>query len=417
MTFRNYLKTSALCFLLLSCSKNSTDSAVTVTATNASAVITKVNGGVQGAGTGMGKTAAAGNAIAQLDKNLFQLLVPKAYAAGGGINSVCNNHAQPLNGDGVTRLNNTDADYPAMVFFCTLAQNTHDPDTIQGSYEMVNAIACALKNAGLTWDGADHTVTMTVDSTCFSAQQISNIGTSSMTITSNASQPASFNTHYDAGIIMTVPNFGIFKVATKVTGTKIEFLVLEDQNSITANKTGSYAAAFDSSSGNLWFEARHDRFFASTTGSCGNSCGWSRHIRILANMTMDAAGNPNGLVSVQGVSAALGTNTGPSYSSDINTISGDMTNGLKARNYANTVINSQSALADGASYTEHTNTKCYLANSSAGTGCGTGIQLTLSGTANFPFSQAGASYTSPTSWMTGLTTGLSFTTVTFADVQ
>lgn len=376
-----------------------------------------VDTGVQGAGAGMGKTAAGGNAVAQLNKNLFSLLIQKAYATGGGVSSVCNSHAQPISG--ASQLSSTDPDYPSLVFFCAIAYNSHDPDSIQGSYELISSLNCALTNAGLTWDSADHSITVSVDSACFTPTQISNLGASSMSITANASKPASFNSHYDSGITMTIPSFGTFKLGTKTIGTKYEFIALEDQSAVTANKYGGYAGAFDTATGELWFESRHDRFSASTSGSCGSSCGWGRHLRVHAIMTTDSSGNPTGLTSIQGAYASIGVNSSGSttYSGEVNTISGDMTDGLKARHFYKSTSSALSDLADGSSYSESTNTKCYLTNSSSGVGCGAGIAVATSGSNNFPFSQAGASYTHPDSWVTGLSSGLTFTTVTLDDVQ
>jgi hypothetical protein len=382
------------------------------TATAPSGVIGGIDTGVKGAGNGMGSTPAGGNAVAALDKNFLDFLVPTAFASGGGIDSVCDQHADPTAPFGA-RLNNSDADYPAMVFFCKVAKNSGDPDSVQGSYALVRGISCMMERAGIIFDGVDHVVTATVDTHCFTAQQVGNMGVGTMTITVNASRPAAFNPHYDAGFTMDVPGFGVFKLAAKVTGQKLEFIALEDQTATTANKTGAYAASFDRASGLLQFESRHDRFFADSSGPCGNSCGWSRHLRLVANLIVDANGAPTGLTNISGVFATL--NGGPlsgSYNSEIDTISGDTTNGIKARTYMYSGA-TIGHLDLGSSFTETTNTQCYTSSvSNAGT-CGPGVAWP---TGAVPFNQYNA-YTPPSAWLSGLTNGLAFTSVTTADVE
>jgi hypothetical protein len=383
-----------------------------VTATAPSGVIGGIDTGVKGAGNGMGSTPAGGNAVASLEKNFLDLLVPTALASGGGVDSVCDQNADPTAPFGA-RLSYTDADYPAMVFFCKVAKNSGGPDSIQGSYALVRGISCMLERAGIVFDGVDHVVTASVDTNCFTAQQVSNMGVGTMTITANGSRPAAFNTHYDAGIVMTIPGFGIFKLAAKVTGKKLEFIAIEDQSAITLNKTGAYAASFDGATGLLQFESRHDRFFANSSGPCGSSCGWSRHLRLVANLTVDGSGNPTGITNISGVFASL--NGGPSsgsYSSEIDTITGDTTSGIKARTYAYsgaTIAN----LDDGSSFTETANTQCYTSSSSSAGTCSAGIALP---TGAIPFDQY-QGYTVPATWLANLTSGLTFTSATMAEVQ
>ena len=67
-------------------------------------------------------------------------------------------------------------------------------------------MSCALENAGIVYDGSDHSATVKVDSTCFSPEQLDGDGPATMTITYNASQPATFNSKFQTGIVMTVPD-------------------------------------------------------------------------------------------------------------------------------------------------------------------------------------------------------------------
>lgn len=425
LTVRSILTMSAVSAVIMSCSRGDSSSPVAggYSATAASGVVGGVDKGVQGAGTSMGKTGAGGNAIAKVQHDLFDVIIPKAYAAGGGVSSVCDMHSYPLQAGTNNRLANTDPSYPAMVFFCKLAYNTGDPDSVQGSYMMVRSIACMLEKAGLTFDGVDHSVTATPDTSCFTSTQLSNMGApSSMTVTANASQPANFNTHYAAGVKMTVPGFGIFYLAANVTGSKLEFLAMEDQTATTSNKTGAYAASYDYGTGKLLFESRHDRYHAPMTAggsSCGSSCGWSRHLRLLANMTVDADGNPTGVVDVEGAFASLGKtdDTGTGANAEVDSISGSIASGLKARLW---MVNTEASMASASNFTETVNSNCYVASGASGTGCGAGIDFKANASNN-AFTQFGTGYglgyTNPIAWGQGLSSGLSYTTVTFDDVQ
>lgn len=390
---------------MMNCSKKSSSSGGTETsgynAEVASGVIGGVDAGVTGAGNEVGKTAVGGNAIAKATKQLFNI-IPKAFASGGGVDSVCDSHGEPL-------VNSSNNDYPAMVFFCKIAKNTGSPDSVQGSYTLVKSISCMLEKAGLVFDGTTRSVTATPDTTCFTADQISNMGVSTMTISVTASKPAAFNTYFDAGIVMDIPSFGTFKLASKVSGSKLEFIAMEDQSANEANKTGVYAASFDSSTGDLRFEARHDRFSCTTNSSCK----WSRHDRIYAKLTM-SSGEVSGIESISGIAAEISDNGGSSYYGKISTIKGDISSGVKAR-YFSASTSTSSNLGSFSNYSETNNTACYTqSSSSASCGSNTGIAL---GSGSVPFSlHPSTSYSSSATWLAGYS-GMSFTSADFSDVQ
>jgi len=394
--------------ILGGCSGSDTASSSTYSSTAPSGVIGGIDTGVVGTGTQMGKSAAGGNVIARAIRfNPFDLLIPRAMAtAGGGVDSVCDSHGTPT---GITQ---SSADWPEMVFFCKLAKNTGSPDSIQGSYTLIKSIACMLQKAGITWDGQPHALTPTVDTTCFTATQITDMGSpSTMSVTVTASQPAAFNTYYDAGLVMDVSSFGTFKLAAKVTGSKLEFIAFEDQTAIQANKTGTYGASFDSSTGDLRFEARHDRFSCSQASSCG----WSRHDRIYAKLVM-SGDQITDLSSISGISSDISNSGGtPTYVGAISTIKGDLTNGIKAR-YWSVSTNTSNDLGDASKYTETTNSKCYTKTSNAAS-CGTNTGIAMATSGSLPFTMhPSTTYTSSSSFFTS-NTGLTFTSVDFSDKQ
>lgn len=377
----------------------------TVSASKPSSVISGVNQGVVGTGNQMGQTAAGGNSIAKaLQFNPMDLLIPKALASGGGVDSVCDEHGTPLN------LNQSSADYPALLFFCKLAKNTGSPDSVQGSYTMVKSISCMLEKAGLTFDGQAHSMTATPDSTCFTASQLQDMGTSSMTISVTASKPAAFNSYFDAGIVMNVPNFGSFTVGAKVSGSKLEFIAREDQTAVSAGKTGVYAASYDSSTGDLRFEARHDRFACTESGSCG----WSRHDRIYAKLALSGS-DIVGLTSISGIASEIYKN-GSNYNAAVSSIKGDLSTGLKARLWQVGTTTTSADLASASNYTEVSNSKCYTKSSSSAD-CSSNSGIALAGSGLVPFTlHPSSGATSTASWLSSYA-GMTFTSVNFSDVQ
>lgn len=405
------------------------------TADKPSGVMGGVGTGVVAAGNSAGKTALGGNAVASLmplptDK-IFSLLMRKAFAAGEGIDGRCNAHAWPLVAGTSTQMNSSQADYGAMSFFCRVAKNTGDSESVQGSYSLLKGIACALENAGIDWDNTPHSKTITIDTNCFSAAQVSNIGAASMSITVQAAKPAPFNSYYDAGAILTIPSFGIYKLGAKINGTKIEFGGSEDQSSIYAHKWGAYAGQYDTSTGDLRFETRSDRFGAPTsTGSpaCGNSCGFGFHMRLTAKLSFDSSGNPTDISTVSGIISNIGRND-DSYNNlhgEIITATGDLsTTGVKIRHFTSSPANGAghaAELADPTSYTENNAAGgCYTNSSNAANTCGAGIGL---GSSTIGFVMAGTiaggtngTYTDAVTWIANLTSGLTFSTVTLSDTQ
>lgn len=421
-----YIPVLALAMIQLNCGgSDPAPSTPTYSATQASGVISGVGAGVVGSGTGAGKTAMGGNAIAMMKPSILDFVMQRAFASGEGVDGRCDSHGYALVSGTSTRMNNGQADYAAMNLFCKLAKNTYDPDSVQGTYSMLKGIACALENAGMTFDNTAHNITMTIDTKCFTAAQVTNMTggggvASTMTVSATAAKPAPFNSYYDAGAVITVPNFGIFKIGAKVKGSKIEFIGAEDQSSITPNKFGAYGGSFDTSTGVLSFETRSDRFTAlqNGTGSCGSSCGFGRHMRLFAKLTLDSSGNPTGISHVETALANIGRSD-DSYTStyaEVLTASGDMATGIKTRlyNYTGSGAGSVTNLNTASSYSEVSAAEgCYTSASNSASGCGTGITI---GSGSVPFVMA-TSYTSPLTWAAGLTSGINFTTVTLADVQ
>ena len=226
MTSSNKFRILAACILVVSgtaCKKNSDQAAAasgtTLSSDKPSGIMTSISAAVATTGGSLGGTGAA-----SIESN--GELHPFLSA------SACDTHGQPGS------LNQSQGGYPGTMAYCKMTVNDGSPETIQGGFAMVKSISCALENAGLTFDGAAHSLSMAVNSTCFTATQITNIGAGTMTVTATASKPAAFNTYFDSGISIDVPSFGTYKVATKIVGTKAEFVSYEDQSATKRGKIG-----------------------------------------------------------------------------------------------------------------------------------------------------------------------------------
>jgi hypothetical protein len=213
------------------CSSGSTPAAsigsATLDATKPSTGVAAVSSAVATAGTSMGSSG-----------------ISTAFLGGGpvfhpdDISQDCSIHAAPERSG--TPLTSADQDYPGKFIYCKMAYNTGDPESVQGAMSEVKSISCMLENDGLLWDGASHSYTVTTDTSCWTQQQLTNMGGGgTMTITATASMPASFNTYYARGISMSVPGIGIVQIATTISANKVEFVASEDLSA--NNKFDSFA--------------------------------------------------------------------------------------------------------------------------------------------------------------------------------
>lgn len=329
------------------------------------------------------------------------------------VDVLCNEHAMPLDAQG-DYLDTQDPDYPQRLFYCKLAQNSGSPDSIPGSLQVIKAISCAVEKAGVVFDNQDHQVTVTADTSCFTQQQLNDMGIGQMVATIRASKPAFFNSYYDTGISITTAEFGTYKLAAKVSGTTIEFLTHEDQSAVSANKSGAFAASLDILTGKLRFESRSDRFLCAEPSSCG----WSRHERILATIAM-SNGQITGVSNIEGIASDIYDvqieNGIGQYAARIATIKGNLNQGLKTR-YYHVASPTNNDLGDNSKYVEVVNNRCHTyVSDTADCGANTGIQLAAQGAYVFGLHPS-ANSTSPADWMAQLV-GLQFNSVSFADIE
>lgn len=314
-------------------------------------------------------------AIATASTGMTTATLIEPASADGSIHpsfvvSDCTDHGDPATA--AVPGGQSDVSYPGLLTYCKISKNDYSPDTVQGGFELVKSLSCALESSGITWDNAPHAVDLSIAAPCFNATQIANMGGGTMAITVTASTPASFNSYFDRSIVLTIPSFGTFQFATKKTGNKFEFITYENQS---ATLKGTTYGSLDTSSGDLRFEARSERIDCATNGSCG----WNRHIRIYANLTMSTSGTPTDLNSISFAYSNIQDSPGQSGPGGlIVTASGNMTSGIKPRLWQATNGSGGPAATRADVYnigkwTEVVNAKCYTRASTAAGTCGTGI--------------------------------------------
>jgi hypothetical protein len=324
---------------------------------------------------------------------------------------LCDRNAMPLNNDG-TYMDSQGPDYPVRLFYCKLAKDTSSPEAIPGALRQIKSISCAVEKAGIVFDNQSRQVTVAMDSSCFTQEQMQDMGTpASMVVTVRASKPAFFNSYYDTGISIISSEFGEYRLAAKVVGTTVEFLTSEDQTANSANKTGSFAASLDLVTGELRYESRSDRYLCAEISSCG----WSRHDRILATIGM-SNGAITGVSNIEGISSDIYDGRNGNYSARSSTIKGNLVDGLKARYFHVQSTVADSDLGDSAKYSEVVNDRCYTIGSDQGNcGANTGIGLPASGPFVFGLHPT-ANATLSLDWAAQIQ-GLKFNSVSYVDVQ
>lgn len=369
---------TTLLMALTACNKKSDDATTTGTTYSAekpSTIMSSISSAIVATGDGMSSASGA-----SVQGGEVRTLLAEAN---------CDSHGQPI-----SSINNSLGTYPGTLTYCKIKINDGSPDTVQGGFALVKNISCALENAGITFDGQARSATLTIDSTCFTAKQITDMG-GSMTVTITASKPAAFNTYFDAGIELTVPSFGTFKIASKVSGTKMEFATFEDQGT---DKKGATYGSLDQADGTLRYEARMERLNCSTSGSCG----WNRHIKIYADLAMSGT-TPTGIESISfGYSNIQSTPGQSGFGGELVTAKGDLNSGIKSRFWAATngsggAPTAASQYSSVGNWVETTNTNCYTKTSDTATTCGTGA---AGFTSNVNFLLYGSSYTAVATWFT-----------------
>ncbi|MBS1986128.1 MAG: hypothetical protein JST16_18355 [Bdellovibrionales bacterium] len=225
------------------------------------------------------------------------------------------------------------------------------------------------------------------------------------TATVTASSPASFNSHYDKGVDISISLGGeakSYRFASKVTGNLIEVGFEEDPGT---TRSGSGAGFLDLDNGVIRVESRMARLTCTESGSCG----WNRHVRLYSTLAMSGTDiqNPKDVEFLySNISAPPGQSV---YDGLLITASGDLSaSGIKAREFHTAVANGMTDLQTISNWAEVSNSNCYTSSSDTATTCGTGLPKM---TTNTKFVMADTGYTAPATWFEAQTSALSFTSV------
>lgn len=329
----------------------------------------------------------AGNAI--LTKNSVRSAV-----------SHCDEHGYP------NVSNQSDPNYPGYLTHCFMSVDAGD--TVIGGMSLAKNISCLLNAAGIVYDGVTHATAVTegMRNDCDMpddkvAEFVANI---------TATSPAAFNSNYSHGVVIDLSGtIGlVFKVATKVVGTKSSFITSE---SWTDGSIGATAGSFDTGTGDLWYESRVERNDCTVEGRCG----WNRHTRIRADLTV-VDGEPTGLEEVSFAYSNIQFTPGQNGLGGIVVASsGDLTDGIKARLWVassdGNPMHAPTATTDYdivGNWAEVVNSACYTSTSETAGTCSAGLGLFSTNT-KFLLSPSD-SHMPVATWLTSIT-GQTFSAV------
>jgi hypothetical protein len=323
--------------------------------------------------------------------------------------SLCTTHGNPIN-----TIPSSDDKYPYVQTYCGLT--VVDGDTIRGGFSLIEGLICGLEKGGITFTGSTQSITVNFgDRQCWPNGGPDGGNTGSTTISVVGTSPWAANAHYDKGVVFTAPDYGLtYSLGANLDGDKKEFIAYEHwTGGDSAGNEGVMVGELTQSTGVLRFEKRDERIRASCTNS---SCGWNRHTRILANLTLHD-GTPDELNSFE--YAISGANVSPTAIADgmdnssfgyVVTAKGSLTGEIKARFF--TASNKTTAqLKTLGQWSEGVNTSC--ANNAGINSAGT--CATETGIANFTANTKFALYstvaqTSPSAYLAAYT-GFNFTHV------
>jgi hypothetical protein len=301
--------------------------------------------------TGSGLEGGASGMMAQRSRGGLSV---SPMAVTPFTSDLCDEHGRPQDGSG-NDLNQADEAYPFIHTYCALTIN--DGDTVRGGFDLTRGLVCMLEKGGIEFEGVAQTITVDMtDDDCWPNGAPDTDGTTSFDITATGSAPASFNSHFEKGVVFEVGEFGLtFSIGANLDGEELEFIGMESWDE--GNK-GVMSGAFNQSTGVLRFEKRDERIRADCTTS---DCGWNRHTRIYAQLELDDDGEPVGLENFSYGYADTAVDaadpTAATQRGTIVTAQGSLTGEIKARLY--TASNKTAAqLMMVGQWSETANTAC-----------------------------------------------------------
>ncbi len=380
--------------VLSSCAKTTSTATSSGSTGDLTSAISMISAGVSTAGSG-------------LSTSILALSGQHSLLTSTVLNStMCGTHGEPQMPSAGGDMNQSDERFPFVHTYC--AMTTNDGDTVRGGFALVEGLICSLEKGGIEFAGATQSITINfTDTECWPHHGPGGpSGPSSGTISAIGSAPASFNTHFDKGVIFTFSESGdtlTFKVAANLSATSIEFIAHEAWT--LSGNTGVMAGKLNKTTGHLQFEKRDERIHT-CSGVCSGSEGWNRHTRLFANLVM-SSGEPTGLNSISYGFADLQADnpTTPTNGyGQLITASGSLSDGIKARLFINnTSSTSKTDLQDVTKWIETTNSRCMNAagidaDGSTCTVSNTGINA-FTGSTQFALYSTSMPQLSPAAWL------------------
>ena len=361
------------------------------TATTVTGAVALVASGVAETGAGMQASALFSQQLTKMSLTPFSGGFSPNFATVPFEKALCDTrtgsgqgHGYPMR-DANTRMNSTDPEYPLGITYCYVTIN--DGDTIRGGFEMARSLICTLEKGGITFTGATQSITPDFsDTDCWPDGGPGGTGNDAgITISAVGNAPATFNSYFEKGVVFTVPAMGLtYSIAANLSGDNIEFIANELWSD--TGRGGVMSGSINKTTGALKFEGRQERIV--NAGGCGDtdqSCGWNRHTRIYADLSVDASGNPNGVKSIDFAysdvatpASGLATPSNTTSRGTLITTRGTVAAAVKSRLFSISSVTDANLLTVG-NWTEVTNNAC-------GTG---GAGIADAGNVNCSGTQAG----------------------------
>jgi hypothetical protein len=407
MNQKNTLALLSLGLAMTACSKDAA-TATAKTSTPFTDSVALIQTGVSKAGAGMNATSL----MAAYQVNPGQhILIPANTPLSS---AMCDVHGSPIlpAGEGGTNMPQSDSRYPAVATFCAFTVN--DGDTVIGGFMLAKGLICSLEAGGIQFSGSTQALALDFSNTTCWPNGGPGGTPGSVALSAVGTAPAVFNPHYTKGVAFSVPSIGLdYKIAANIDGDKIEFIAYENWTSgSSAGNSGVMAGEITKSTGALRYEKRDERIRASCADS---SCGWNRHTRIIANLTM-SGGNPTGVNSFQYgygntwvPAAAVSDPTATTCNGIVITAKGAVASEIKARMF---VANGKTTplIKTVGQWSETVNASCASHTGVSNLDCGSEL-----GIGNFSSSTkfnlfAGTAQTTPATWLSNFS-GFNFTNV------
>jgi len=378
----------------------------------------------------------------------------KSAAAGIGTNATmalsggfsaddCDEHAEPKArtgepADSSGRLDKSHDRYALQQLYCLVQTDTGSPDSFIGSISESKFLAC-LMGGNLTFDGAEHDVTITKAAVLACASDY--LPSSQQGEVSNGVPEAGINAKLTAGLGSQNP---INTAGGWDAGMKLSFsfggqpmslgLLVSDNANVTAvgvtnasqgasfNQDG-YVATIDKANGAIRYESMFQRI-RTVNGTSSN--GWNRHARVYVKGTMDSDYKFSSVSKAQGIYSDISVNdpsttpSDPSNPAALPLKSGTLwaVNGGEPGGFVSKMYNLGTLSAPNVKASWEVSTPVSACNGDSSSGDCTNTALSLASNADTAFAMDlnNSAFVKVEEWIQS-TSSLTFTDLTFAASQ